>query len=157
MRIINPIRPQFVPVAWGGFCLFAAGIGIQKLFEFSYLSAGWQGGIGLIGMAIFGFLAIEGWWLASQCEIRPTDDLLQIRSWLKVVLGRRGDLISWTAIEGAGLIFDRGRRLEVRTRERRFRYWAALWHPAEVNRLVEIFRLRSVPISIAWDRSSFTG
>jgi hypothetical protein len=65
---INP-RAQFTPVAWGLLCFFGLVLFVQKLFEFPYLSSGWQGGIFGILLVIFGFVAIEGWWLASQQEI----------------------------------------------------------------------------------------
>lgn len=57
---INPIRPQFVPMGWGLFCAFGFSVGVQKIFEFPYLSPGWQGGIGGMVLALVGFLGIEG-------------------------------------------------------------------------------------------------
>ncbi len=147
---LNPISPQFFPVVWAIFCAFGFGLGVQKLFEFSYLSAGWQGGILLMVMAVLAFLGIEGWWFASQREIHIRPESVQLRTWLQVLFGRDGVVISWNEIKSAGLVFDRGKRLELLTAGRRFTFWVAVWDRIMLARLVEILRTRGIPLRLEW-------
>lgn len=147
---INPARPQFLPVLWGCVCLFGLAVAIQKLFEFPYLSPGWQGGVGLIVLVVFGFGAIEGWWLASQREITISENGLTIRSWLQIVFGRTGISIRWSELYAAALIFDNGRKLELRTNSGRLLFWAALWDPVSVNELLQTFREKDIDTRMEW-------
>lgn len=147
---INPIRAQFTPVAWGVFCLFGLVVFVQTLFEFPYLSSGWQGGIFGIFLVIFGFVAIEGWWLASQQEIVIEADDLRVRSWLQVSLGRPGSVIRWADLRSAALVFDGGRKLELRTDAQRFAFWAALWDPSAIVQFMDRVQLHGVPTRMDW-------
>jgi hypothetical protein len=147
---INPIRFQFTPVAWGLFCLFGLVLFVQKLIEFPYLSSGWQGGIFGIFLVVFGFVAIEGWWLASQREIVVGADDIRVRSWLQIVLGRAGLVIRWGELRSAALVFDGGRKLELRTDAQRFAFWAALWDPSALVQFMELVEQHGVPTRMDW-------
>ena len=147
---INPLRLQFVPVAWGLFCLFGLAVFVQKLFEFPYLSSGWQGGIFGIFLVVFGFVAIEGWWLASQREILVGAEDVQLRSWLQVVFGRPGSVIRWVDLRSAALVFDGGRKLELRTDSRRLTFWAAVWDPSAIRQFLREVEGKGVPTRMDW-------
>jgi hypothetical protein len=147
---LNPISPQFIPVMWAILCAFGFGLGVQKLFEFTYLSAGWQGGILLIVMAVLAFLAIEGWWFASQREVYIRAESIQLKTWLQVLFGSDGVVISWNEIQSAGLVFDQGKKLELLTTGRRFTFWVAVWDRIVLTRLLEVLRTRDIPLHLEW-------
>ena len=147
---LNPIRAQGPPVAWGLICLFGLVVFVQKLFAFPYMSSGWQGGIFGILLVIFGFVAIEGWWFASQQEILIGADEIRVRSWLQVVLGRPGSVVKWTDLRQAALIVDRGKKLELRTDAQRFVFWAALWDPSAIVQFMDRVEQHGVPTRMDW-------
>jgi hypothetical protein len=151
---INPIRPQLAPLLWGLICLIGLVVFVQKLFTFSYLSSGWQGGIFGIFLVTFGFVAIEGWWFASQEEFVVKAEQLQVRSWLQAILGRPGSVVRWEDIRLVALIFDRGRKLELQTDAQRFVFWAAPWDPSAIVQFMDRVEEHGVPTRMDWVPSS---
>lgn len=147
---LNRPTPQFAPVVWAMLCLFGLGVFAQKLLEFPAGSSGWQGGIFGIVLTVFAFVAIEGWWLASQREIDIDDHGITIRSWLERLLRKPGTRVQWSHMRSANLVFDAGRKLEITTTQERHLYWAAAWRPSVVADLLRIVESHGVSTRMDW-------
>jgi hypothetical protein len=148
--LINPVGPQFVPIAWAIFSAFGVAVTVRGLVIYPFMSQPWQANAFVFGMVLFAFVSIEGWWFASQREFQLHDDSLRVRRWLDAVLGRPGTVFDLREVRSASLIFDSGKKLELRVGDKRISYWAAIWHPAAIQQLLTLLRERGVETRADW-------
>jgi len=150
MTIFNQPRLQFGPVAWGLFCIFGLAFGGWQLFRFSPVTEPWLATLLLMGIVATGFLAIEGWWIASQREVRVGPRSLVVRKWMEMLLGWRGRTIALSDLQAVRLVLRGGKMLELETDREAFRFWVALWSASDVHRLLEVVQARGVPVATEW-------
>jgi hypothetical protein len=151
---LNPPTIQFAPSLWAAVCIVGLGVFVQKLFEFPVGTSGWQGGIAGIVLVVFGFVSIEGWWLASQREIETDAEGITIRSWLQLLAGRPGSRILWRSMSSVSLVFASGRKLEIVTPNRRYLFWVAIWNPSVLVELLQLANHNGVPTQTDWTPGS---
>ena len=152
--VINSIQPQFAPVAWAVFSAFGLAVALRGLLIYPVMSDPWQASAFMCGLGLFAFASIEGWWFASQREFQVHGDSLRVRRWLDAVVGRPGTMLDLREVRSASLIFDSGKKLELRVGDKRISYWAAIWHPAAIQQLMTLFTDRGVETHADWGPGS---
>ena len=137
--VANSPRFDAAPVLWTVLCLLGAGLGVDGVITTRPGSEPWQ--VGLLAVAVFaaGWLALVVWWLVSQREIRANSHIVLVRSWLEILFGRRGAVIPIASIRRAGVVMSSGRKLEIETPSRTYRFWVALWPDRELTTIREEF------------------
>lgn len=147
--VANSPRFDAALVLWTVFCLLGASLGVDGMMTTRLGSEPWQ--VGLLAVALFagGWLAILIWWLVSQREVRANSEVVTVRSWLELLFGRRGNVIPIASIRSAGVVWGTGKKLEIETSERTYRFWVALWPDRELTTIGEGFTKRG--IAFRWE------
>ncbi len=114
-------------------------------------SEAWQVALLFIALTIAAFCSIEGWWAASQREVRFCDDTLVIRRWSDILLGRPGSQIPVRSVTAARLVFASGRRLELVAMPLRVDFWVGLWPRHELRELREALATRGITLESDWE------
>jgi hypothetical protein len=147
----NPPRPQNGPVLWGALCLFGLGVAVYVLLKYPVGAESWWVGILLAGTVVAGFVAIAGWWLASQRQVTIHQETVEVRRWSDVLLSRPGHRAAIQHVHSVGLVYQDGKKIRIELSEGSdIIFWAALWPRSEVDGLIQQFQARGISVRADW-------